>query len=48
MSYERLCVFAKGWTLEAGEVVCAGDSMPSEHVLNALLQLNSQITGFEN
>ena len=28
-----------GWPLEAAEVVCAGDAVPSEDVLGALLQL---------
>jgi predicted ATPase len=37
--FERLSVFASGWTLDAAEVVCAGDGVASEDVLDALLQL---------
>ena len=37
--FERLSVFASGWTLDAAEVVCAGDGVAAEDVLDALLQL---------
>ena len=37
--FERLSVFASGWTLEAAEAVCAGDGVAAEDVLDALLQL---------
>jgi predicted ATPase len=32
--FERLSTFANGWTLEAAELVCAGDGVASEDVLN--------------
>jgi predicted ATPase/class 3 adenylate cyclase len=35
----RLSVFAGGWTLEAAESVCAGDSIESDQVLDVLLHL---------
>lgn len=35
----RLSVFAGGWTLEAAEVVCAGDGIAPEAVLDLLAQL---------
>jgi len=35
----RLSVFAGGWTLEAAEAVCAGDSIESAEVLDMLVQL---------
>ena len=38
--FERLAVFSPGWTLEAAEVVCAGDSLAESEVLDALLQLS--------
>jgi DNA-binding CsgD family transcriptional regulator len=34
--FHRLAVFAGGWTLEAAEVVCAGDGIPPETVLDLL------------
>jgi non-specific serine/threonine protein kinase len=37
--FERLAVFANGWTLDAAEAVCAGDGVTDEAVLEALLQL---------
>jgi predicted ATPase len=37
--FERLAVFANGWTLDAADAVCAGDGVADEHVLDALLQL---------
>ena len=35
----RLSVFAGGWSAEAAEVVCAGDGIESEDVLDLLLHL---------
>jgi non-specific serine/threonine protein kinase len=35
----RLAVFAGGWTLEAAEVVCAGESIEGGHVLDLLARL---------
>jgi predicted ATPase/class 3 adenylate cyclase len=35
----RLSVFAGGWTLEAAESVCAGDSLGSDQILEVLLHL---------
>jgi predicted ATPase/DNA-binding CsgD family transcriptional regulator len=35
----RLSVFAGGWTLEAAEVVCVGDGIAPENVLDRLAQL---------
>jgi non-specific serine/threonine protein kinase len=37
--FERLSVFASGWTLEAAEAVCAGDGVAAADVLEAVLQL---------
>jgi tetratricopeptide (TPR) repeat protein len=37
--FERLSVFASGWTLEAAEAACAGDGVASEHVLDVVVQL---------
>jgi non-specific serine/threonine protein kinase len=37
--FERLSVFARGWTLEAAEAVCAGDGVGVADVLEAVLQL---------
>jgi predicted ATPase len=37
--FERLAVFAGGWTLEAVEAVCAGRGLDSEDVLDVLAQL---------
>ena len=37
--FERLSVFANGWTLDAAEAVCAGDGVAAEDVLDAVLQL---------
>src|SRR5262249_10268479 len=37
--FERLSVFANGWTIEAAEAVCADDGVAAAHVLEALLQL---------
>ena len=37
--YHRLSVFVGGWTLEAAESVCEGESVRSEEVLNLLEQL---------
>ena len=37
--FERLSVFASGWTLDAAEAVCNGDSVAAEDTLEALLQL---------
>lgn len=36
---QRLSVFAGGWTLDAAEVVCAGDDLETGDVLELLLQL---------
>jgi predicted ATPase/class 3 adenylate cyclase len=35
----RFSVFAGGWTLEAAESVCAGDSLGSDQILDVLLHL---------
>jgi len=37
--FERLSVFASGWTLEAAEAVCAGDGVDAGDVLDAVRQL---------
>jgi len=37
--FRRLSVFAGGWTLEAAEVVCAGDCLAGDEVLEALAHL---------
>jgi non-specific serine/threonine protein kinase len=37
--FERLSVFAIGWTLEAAEAVCAGDAVEADDVLDAVRQL---------
>jgi predicted ATPase/class 3 adenylate cyclase len=37
--FERLSVFAGGWTLEATESICAGDGIASFEVLDSLLTL---------
>ena len=37
--YERLAVFANGWTLEAAESVCSGSPVEVGEALDALLQL---------
>jgi predicted ATPase/DNA-binding CsgD family transcriptional regulator len=37
--FNRLSVFAGGWTLEAAEAVCAGDGVAREDVLDVLLRL---------
>jgi predicted ATPase/DNA-binding XRE family transcriptional regulator len=37
--FERLSVFANGWTLDAAEAVCSGDDVAAEDVLDAVLQL---------
>jgi non-specific serine/threonine protein kinase len=37
--FDRLCVFAGGWTLEAAEAVCAGDGVESEWILDGLARL---------
>jgi DNA-binding CsgD family transcriptional regulator len=37
--FRRLSVFAGGWSLDAAEVVCAGDGLESGDVLDLLLQL---------
>jgi predicted ATPase/DNA-binding XRE family transcriptional regulator len=34
MLFNRLAVFASGWTMEAAESVCAGDDLPSDEVLD--------------
>jgi non-specific serine/threonine protein kinase len=37
--FERLSLLANGWTLEAAEAVCAGEGVPTEQVLDSVLQL---------
>jgi predicted ATPase len=37
--FQRLSVFAGGWTLEAAEAVCAGEGLPLEAVLDVLIRL---------
>ena len=37
--FQRLAVFAGGWTLEAAEEVCAGESLPKSDVLELLTGL---------
>ena len=37
--FERLSVFAGGWTLEAAEAVCAGSALNGEDVLDVLTHL---------
>jgi non-specific serine/threonine protein kinase len=37
--FERLAVFANGWTLDAADAVCAGDGVAVKDVLDAVLQL---------
>jgi non-specific serine/threonine protein kinase len=37
--FDRLAVFAGGWSLEAAESICAGDGLPSEAVLDLLARL---------
>ena len=40
--FERLSVFAGGWTLKAAEVVCAGPELASEDILDTLARLIEQ------
>jgi non-specific serine/threonine protein kinase len=35
----RVAIFARGWSLEAAEVVCADETIPSAHVLDLLSSL---------
>jgi tetratricopeptide (TPR) repeat protein len=37
--FQRLSVFASGWTLHAAEAICAGDSVVREDVVEAVVQL---------
>src|SRR5262249_23743841 len=37
--FQRLAVFAGGWSLEAAEAVCAGEPVASDEVLELLTQL---------
>jgi non-specific serine/threonine protein kinase len=37
--FNRLAVFAGGWTLEAAEAVCAGEGLEARDVLDLLMQL---------
>jgi predicted ATPase/transcriptional regulator with XRE-family HTH domain len=40
--FERLAVFAGGWTLEAGEAVCAGEEIDRAEILDGLAALIDQ------
>jgi hypothetical protein len=45
--FERLSVFASGWTLEAAEEVCAGDgvaSKPDQHRRKAVSHRNAHLS----
>ena len=46
--FERLSVFASGWTLEAAEAVCASDDVASEHVAGCGRAVGAEITGRES
>lgn len=37
--FERLSVFAGGWSIEAAEAVCADERMPRGEIINTLMQL---------
>jgi non-specific serine/threonine protein kinase len=37
--FERLAVFANGWTLDAADAVCVGDGATDERILDAVVQL---------
>ena len=37
--FERLPLFANGWTLEAAGAVCAGEGVPTEQMLESVFQL---------
>ena len=37
--FERLAVFAGGWTLEAAETICAGSGISTDQILDLLTQL---------
>jgi predicted ATPase len=37
--FARLAAFARGWTLEAAEAVCAGDGVDAADILDILARL---------